>query len=197
MCNSHTPTPTIQSHTTHRRSWDLFSHYQGVDASCGAANHLSRVLVTLTCGFPRPRLCKQEGVPVDNLLLTRPLDQALDPTCLPQYIKLLHDDRAAAVAGFVYANGHFRVWCGREFARRFFSAEQANARLAEARVLPAFLLGDALHPKDRPGFYEKLAKHMFTRSDEAREVFSVADVRALLHIYIPRCWECCCCCCRC
>lgn len=178
-CGSHTQPTTQTPHD--RRTWDLFSYYQEVDASCGASSGLSRVFASLNCARRPPRLCEQQGVPVDEQLLARPLDQALNPVCLPQYIKLLHDDRAAAVAGFVYANGHFRIWCGREFARRFFTAEEANALLAQTRVLPLFLLGDVLHSKDRPAFYEKLARHMFTRSDEAQEVFSVADVRTRVH----------------
>jgi hypothetical protein len=123
-------------------------------------------------------------VPTDEALLARPLEAALDPAGLPPYVKYLHDDTSAAVAGYVYCNGAFRLWCGPAFAQRFFSAEEANARLARSQVLPAFILGDVLAAKDRAAFYERLAEHMLTRAraDGGAEVRMVVEVRAPLSV---------------
>jgi len=138
------------------------------------------MLSGIEAGPARRALCEQQGVPQDEAMLGSSLEAALDPARIPAYVKRLQDDRTGAVAGFVYANGAFRIWCGGDFAARFFTAEEANARLAQHQVLPAYILGDVLAPESRAAFFESLAEHMLTRFDEATDVCLVADVRACL-----------------
>lgn len=159
--------------------WDYFNYRHHVDATSGVSALLSRVLAQINCGYPRRALCEQQGLPEDTEVLTRRQEDALDPAGLPPYVKTLRDDGAGAAAGYVYANGEFRVWCGGGFERVYLTAREANARLAEARVLPSFILGEVLVPECRADFYQALAQHMFTRVDEETEVAMLAEVRCV------------------
>ncbi len=107
--------------------------------------------------------------------MERPLDELLDPTLMPAYVATLQEGGMAAVSGFVYANGIFRLWADDNFAGEYFDAEEANQRFQELAILPCYLYGGILAPEFRNQFYELLVKYLLTESNLNTTMSMVAD----------------------
>lgn len=69
----------------HRRKWEKYSHSIGVDASCGAAGVLLRLLA-----IPLPQgVCaqRQERIKQDATLQSKSTDELLDLSIMPDHLR--------------------------------------------------------------------------------------------------------------
>lgn len=151
----------------------MYCYRHKVDITCGATSSLLRVLA-----FPGPEgvvLAPQVKVQEDPSLACRPMDELLDPAFMPAYVAGLQEGGIAAVCGFVYANGVFRLWADDNFASDYFDTEEANARFAATAILPSYLFGLIVAPASRVKFYQLLVQYMLTETKGTTTMSMVTD----------------------
>lgn len=69
---------SVYSLQLNSRIWETYSHSVGVDASCGAAGILLRLLA-----IPLPKGVRQERIKQDLTLQSKGTDELLNPSHLP------------------------------------------------------------------------------------------------------------------
>lgn len=175
------------------RTWDLYSYRHGFEITCGASEMITRILAILkvranengatvsssssNSSSTGSMLGVELPVERNEELLTMDMEKALNPANMPPYVARLRDGGGGdlAVAGFVYCSGEFRLWTCDSFASKFFSAEAANKRFEDMRILPSYLFGPILSPNDRPNFYRNLMEYLLKPMNETKEMNMIAE----------------------